>query len=197
MGKRRYVKSSSRIELTRDPVSGVLVLAQGYDLGARARERIAAGELAVVDREVTRGGVVISRGAYVRVPGRVDAIVASGAFDPPSPASDEAVFEARKAALDASDLVRMFMEQAKVRPRTTGVYQASSDRGVKELTDSQVRAREWLKEIARRIGWAHYSALMDAIMFEDPLSSRQEALVTEAVRRVASWRAGTKKPQPA
>lgn len=185
--KRHYVRAAT-IALVRDPVSGVLVMSQGGDLGANAKARIKAGEIEVVNREVSKTGLVLTRGAQVKAPGRVEEVVNSGACDPEGPLSEAERAEARKRVLDAAYWLRLLLEQARTRRRTTALYQTAGDRGPAEMSDSQARARAQLTQVGRAIGWAYLSALMDAIAFEDRLSARQEALVAKALLALADWR---------
>ncbi len=193
--KRRYVKAEV-ITLVKDPVSGVLVVAEGGDLGANAEERQQRGEIVVTDRQISSGGMIIAKGAYVVSPGRIDRLILDGHFDPKGVVRKggrggdrTSVEEARKEARDAIYWLRDIIEKSRLRKRTIGLYQAAQDRGnpiaAQERADD---ASDRLAKIGRSIGWIYLNALMDAIAFEQPLSMKQEKIVIEGVFKLIDYR---------
>lgn len=180
--KRRYVQAE-RVELIRDSKSGVMVLAQGGDLGPNYKARVAAGQIIIRDREISPGGTVISRGAQIVTPGRIEAIITSGRLDKLDPSREEA----RKRALHAAEWMRGVMERRRLRGRVVALYQSVSDRGPVEPSKSQEIAARDLSRAGAAIGWACLSALMDALLFEEKLSQKQEDLVVEGIERLVEW----------
>lgn len=182
VSKRRYVQAE-RVELIRDDKSGVMVLAQGGDLGANYKARVTAGHIVIRDREISPGGTVISRGAQVVIPGRIEAIILSGALDKLHADKQEA----RKMANAAAEWMRGVMERRRLRGRVVALYQPTSDRGPVEVSKAQEQAAKDLSKAGAAIGWACLSALMDAILFEDKLSQKQENLVIDGIERLVVW----------
>jgi len=185
--KRRYVKAKvvsatiqdGRLIISDDLVkdsSGVMVKANGGDLGANHEHRIARGDI-----------VVNNRTATVKYPGRIEAIT-DGAYwervNEPAPQDEE---EDRKLLRDASHKFRYIVEMARLRKRSIALYQSAQDRSGGEMSDRQEAASVKVSDVAKAIGWEHVSALIDAITFEQPLSQKQEILVIVGLRKLADF----------
>lgn len=178
--KRRYVKAEV-VTLIRDPKSGVMVLDQGGDLGPNAKLREERGEIIVTDRQLTEGGVVLCKGAYVSTPGAVEKLLGrlrrTGFFkaDP----------DHESRLHDASVYVRGVIERARIRRRMTAMYQ-SAIAGGGEMSDIEASARSQIGNIAANIGVDHMAVLIDAIALENELSAMQEQRLLAALERLVS-----------
>lgn len=180
--KRRYVVSrkaalarSPRADegLVRDQASGVLVSLMGGDLGSNAESRRVRGEITVADRQLTEGGVLLCQGASVTAQTQLDAILLE---TPP---------EARERLVEAARRIRDIADQARLRRRTTGLYQASQDRGTAEMSDRQAAALEAIGTLGVMVQWTRMNALLDAVAFQVRLSERQQGLALEGLEILA------------
>jgi hypothetical protein len=180
--KRRYVQAA-RIELTRDTKTGVLVAMTGDDLGANHSVREERGEVVVRAREVSRGGTVVARGAEVVSPGRMEALVVSGALDGLHPSRPEA----RRMAIEAAEWVRDLTERRRLRKRVVALYQPATPQGQNDVSKAEERAAADMSRAGAAVGWPQLWAMIDAITFEEPLSRRSEELVIEGISRLVIW----------